>query len=98
MPPTLFGKHRQISQRTTIDDCQTKRAYNGAGNMTAKADVKGTTSYTYTSIGQLATVTEPSGRKTTYTYDLAGNRETETATGGRQPATQSVYTVNKTSA
>jgi RHS repeat-associated protein len=55
-------------------------AYDGAGYMTAKQDIKGRTEYTYTALGQLLTVLEPSGRLTEYTYDAAGNRETETVT------------------
>ncbi|MCL1816795.1 MAG: DUF4329 domain-containing protein, partial [Clostridiales bacterium] len=69
-------------------------AYDGAGNMTAKQDVKGTTVYTYTPLNQLATVNEPNprpsgpppseeggnGKLTTYTYDAAGNRRSETVT------------------
>jgi RHS repeat-associated protein len=55
-------------------------AYDGAGNLTAKVDVKGTTVYTYTVLSQLSTVTEPSGKVTSYTYDNAGNRSSETVT------------------
>jgi YD repeat-containing protein len=42
-------------------------AYDGAGNLEAKQDAKGTTIYTYTAVNQLWTVGEPGGRSTTYT-------------------------------
>jgi RHS repeat-associated protein len=68
--------------------------YDGAGNMTAKQDVKGTTTYTYTSINQLATVNEPGGKQTSYSYDLSGNRLSETVTASGQSITTN-YTVNE---
>ena len=52
--------------------------------MTAKEDVKGTTTYTYTSNNQLATVNEPTGKQTTYTYDAADNRQSEVVTENGQ--------------
>ncbi|MCL1816957.1 MAG: hypothetical protein FWG43_05085, partial [Clostridiales bacterium] len=50
-------------------------AYDVAGNMSVKQDVKGTTSYYYTPINQLASVAESSGKHTEYTYDASGNRQ-----------------------
>jgi YD repeat-containing protein len=68
-------------------------AYDGAGNLAAKQDIKGTTTYAYTSRNQLATVSEPSGKQTAYTYDASGNRQSEMVTeGGAAVVTQ--YTVN----
>ena len=67
--------------------------YDGAGNLTAKVDRKGTTTYTYTDLSQLWTVTEPTGRVTTTTYDGVGNRETETVTQNSQ-STVTTYFVD----
>ena len=55
-------------------------AYDGAGNMVAKLELKGTTSYVYDALGRIATVTEPDGKVAGYNYDAAGNRLTETVT------------------
>ena len=55
-------------------------AYDGAGNMTAKQDGKGTTVYTYSDRSQMLTVVEPTGRETVFEYDSAGNRTRETIT------------------
>jgi len=65
-------------------------AYDGAGNMTAKQDVKGTATYTYTPLNQLATVSEPGYKKTSYTYDASGNRQSET-----KNSITTTYTVNE---
>jgi RHS repeat-associated protein len=54
--------------------------YDNNGNITAKHDVKGTTSYLYDDLNRLRTVTEPGGKATAYTYDAAGNRKTEVIT------------------
>ena len=62
--------------------------------MTAKQDVKGTTVYTYTSINQLATVAEPSGKLTEYAYDASGNRQSETVSEGSQTVA-TTYEVNE---
>lgn len=69
-------------------------AYDGAGNITAKQDIKGTTAYIYTDLNQLQSVTEPSGKLTEYTYDGAGNRLTETVTVD-ETATVTSYEVNE---
>lgn len=53
-------------------------AYNGAGNMTTKLELKGTTTYSYDAVGRLESVTEPDGKATQYAFDAAGNRLTET--------------------
>jgi YD repeat-containing protein len=55
-------------------------AYDGNGNMLAKLELKGTTSYVYDVVNRLKKVTEPDGRVTQYTFDAAGNRLTETVT------------------
>ena len=70
-----------------------KYTYDGAGNITAKQDVKGTTIYTYSSLSQLLKVSEPSGRITQYVYDNAGNRTKETVTIGSQ-SIQINYTIS----
>ena len=72
--------------------------YDGAGNMTAKFDVKSVSSnlptlYTYTPINQLLTVAEPDGKLTAYTYDNAGNRLSEIVTENSQ-TTITNYTLN----
>ena len=77
---------------TTLEAYQ--YVYDGAGNMTAKEDVKGTTFYAYTSINQLETVTEPGGKQTSYTYDDSGNRLTETVIANGQTVT-TYYNVNE---
>jgi RHS repeat-associated protein len=55
-------------------------AYDGNGNMTAKLEMKGGTTYSYDALGRAETVEEPGGKITGYTYDAAGNRKTETIT------------------
>ena len=69
-------------------------AYDGAGNMTGKADRKGATSYTYDDLNRLQTVTEPTGKITAYQYDEAGNRTSETITEGSD-ITRTEYTYNE---
>lgn len=51
--------------------------YDAEGLLTEKVEPKGKTTYTYTDIQQLDTMTEPNGRVTTYTYDKAGNRKSQ---------------------
>lgn len=67
--------------------------YDGAGNMTGKADRKGTTVYTYDELNRLQTVTEPGEKVTAYEYDAAGNRISETITIGSD-ATRIEYEYN----
>jgi len=55
-------------------------AYDGNGNMVAKLELKGMTSYSYDALGRLEQVTEPDGRETAYTFDAAGNRLAEAVT------------------
>lgn len=52
--------------------------YDANGYQLSKAEPKGTTRYTYDSLGRLKTVDEPTGRLTEYTYDKSGNRATQT--------------------
>lgn len=89
------GKLKTLTQRAPggalFDTYQ--YAYDAAGNMTAKQDVKGTTTYTYTDLSQPLTVTEPSGKVTTYAYDASGNRTSETIVEGNMTAV-STYTVD----
>jgi len=67
-------------------------AYDAAGNMTYKAELRGTTAYTYDGQNRLLTVTEPGGKETGYTYDGAGNRLSETVTeNSRSTVTRCVY-------
>ena len=82
--------------------------YDGAGNITAKQDVKGTTVYTYTPVNQLTTVSEPNprpfgpppseeggeGKQTAYAYDASGNRQNETVTHNGQTMITN-YTVDE---
>ncbi len=62
--------------------------------MKEKVEPKGTTTYTYTAIQQLDTMTEPNGRVTTYTYDKAGNRQSQTVKLNDDVITEIVYTYN----
>ncbi len=64
-------------------------AYDAAGNMVTKLDIKGTTSYTYDALNRLASITEPSGKVTGYAYDAAGNRQSGTETSGTSVTTTS---------
>ena len=57
-------------------------AYDAAGNMSSKADRKGTTSYTYDGLNRLLTVIEPGGKVTGYSFDEAGNRIQQQETSG----------------
>ena len=68
-------------------------AYDGAGNMTGKADRKGTTVYTYDKLNRLLTVSEPDSKVTAYTYDEAGNRASEAVTSGSE-TTRTEYSYN----
>ena len=68
--------------------------YDAAGNMTAKQDVKGSTTYTYTDVNQIKTVSEPGGKLTSYTYDASGNRDSETVALGSE-TTYIYYEVNE---
>ena len=61
--------------------------------MKEKIEPKGKTTYTYTAIQQLDTMTEPNGRVTTYTYDKAGNRKSQLVTLGDSKTTID-YTYN----
>ncbi|MFF4717097.1 polymorphic toxin-type HINT domain-containing protein [Streptomyces eurythermus] len=63
------------------------------------ADPRGkTTRYQYYKNGDLAWVTEPSGRVTKYTYDALGRKLTETVVTDAQPAgTTSAFTYDKLS-
>jgi len=70
--------------------------YDLARNLLIKQDAKGTTTYTYDSLGRVLTVTEPSGKLTEYTYDGSGNRSTQTVTetveGGAISIVRTTYT------
>jgi len=55
-------------------------AYDGNGNMAAKLELKGMTTYAYDALGRLKQVVEPDGRQTAYTFDAAGNRLAEAVT------------------
>ena len=68
-------------------------AYDNNGNITQKADGRGTTSYTYDKLDRLLTVTEPGSKTTAYTYNTAGNRATETVVAG-SVTTTTTYTYN----
>lgn len=67
--------------------------YDDEGLLKEKTEPKGTTTYTYTAIQQLETMTEPTGRVTSYTYDKSGNRKTQTVTLDESKATID-YTYN----
>lgn len=47
--------------------------YNEMGQRISMTDITGTTTYTYDSLGRLATVTSGSGKQIVYTYDEANN-------------------------
>jgi RHS repeat-associated protein len=67
-------------------------AYDAAGNMTTKLDVKGQTNYKYDELNRLKEVTEPNGRNIKYVYDKAGNRLTEQViTGEEEELTEYTY-------
>ena len=61
--------------------------YDANGNLIQKLDGKGTTTYTYTVMKQLLTVTKPGGKNTTYAYDEGGNRIKETSVSGNVTTT-----------
>lgn len=67
--------------------------YDAEGLLTEKVEPKGKTTYTYTEIQQLDTMTEPNGRVTTYTYDKAGNRKSQLVVLGDSKTTVD-YTYN----
>ena len=68
-------------------------AYDGNGNLVAKLDIGGTTTYTYDALNRLASVTEPGGKVTEYAFDEAGNRETQEVTAGTD-ISLTTYTYN----
>ncbi|MBD3920227.1 S8 family serine peptidase [Paenibacillus sp. PR3] len=60
--------------------------YDSAGNQKTKTETingvsKGTTTYSYDQLNRMASLQEPSGKKTVYQYDGAGNRLNETVSG-----------------
>jgi YD repeat-containing protein len=68
----------QLIQRTdgfgSPEAATTLWSYDAAGNVTLSLDpMLHQTAYTYNSMDQLLTVTDPLGRVTTHTYDLAGD-------------------------
>lgn len=65
-------------------------AYTAPGSTTS---VTPTTTYGYTPLGQVATVTDPLGHATTNTYDQNGDlvRQAQPSVNGASPTTSSVY-------
>ena len=92
---TLFtyNSMNEITSATTPGGNEITYAYDGAGNLTSSVDPRGnvsgadavnfTTTYTYNSSGQLATVTNPDGGTTSYTYSAMGLPATTTDPLGR---------------
>lgn len=71
--------------------------YNANGLRASATDANGTTTYAYDAMGQLTSITPPSGAPTTYSYDGAGNRGDGTAYDGAERLTSDAtasYTYN----
>lgn len=62
-----------ITKTTDALSTETSYAYDSDGNLSTKADVFGTESYTYNSFGEMLTYTGRMGEVWTNTYDVNGN-------------------------
>ncbi|MET9243032.1 polymorphic toxin-type HINT domain-containing protein [Nonomuraea sp. NPDC003709] len=85
-----YNDRSLLTKRSTPAGTSTAYAYDGLGNPTQRADVTGTTTFTWDDDNRLKTVTDPvSGRTNTYDYDKADRLKTITSAN---PANTQAYT------
>ena len=77
-----MGREKKVSVNTDAGVFTTTTTYDPMGRVSTASDAKGTTYYTYNTLGQLLAVRNPAMESTTYTYDSYGNVKTVTTAGG----------------
>ena len=81
-----YDSNDNVTKETFADGSHDDFTYDGLGEMLTATDSTGTTTFTYTPQGSLASVTYPNGQSLTYTYNSLGQLT--------QRVDQSGYTLN----
>ncbi|HEY8097458.1 MAG TPA: RHS repeat-associated core domain-containing protein, partial [Methylobacter sp.] len=71
-----YDANDRLTKQTNPDGSFIAYGFDAAGNILQRSTAVGTVQYTYDSNGQIATVTDASGKTTNYTYNSVGRPDT----------------------